>query len=384
MWITWSALVFLLTMTYVIRRLYGHRWKGIFPAHSGVSEPEISSRQLVIPYFPLSAQLLHADIGISGIAGVRFSIKQVTVWDHIASVLRLSPQVLLSEKSTNQDYLLLSDAPPLVKAIRNSLPIEDALNQLRKTCHQAGFYLQSAHINPHRLWIRLKPYNGSNRINTAVTPIVDDLNALREALVEAVEPLSASERRDRMVFIASSLKGISYTFGLLLLPTFLFWFQLDFITLNNINLNAVNLPVTNMVTLALVVAAMILLHGSTRRHRALPVIILIGWSAAHLNLAMLSEAYNHDPTAAGSPVAFQITDISSTTNNQGSTQFSLILNHELFPNDTLRLDVPQRFYQLEIAGQQAETISLTVYEGRLGAPWIWREQGDGFTLKKAL
>lgn len=381
MWMFWSALSFILVTCYITLRLYGHRWSGLTERSYTHLDPSACSRSLVIPFFPLRGLTIHSDLGISGIEGLRFSCKQISRWDKLASWLRLSRLYPATRDKNQQDYLLLCDAPALRTALQGSAAIAAGLTHLRRSCPPYGIYLHSLHVSPHRLWVRLKPFNSQPLEATAVAELIPALQALRDAIQQATDGLPASARRDRMILRASLLKAISYSLCLLAFPAVFYVSQQDFVTLDTRMTGDSILPLANLLTLLLVLAGLILLHGSSRRHRVLPVIVLLGWPAAAIVLASLAQLYNHNPDSPGQPTVISISEVIATPTDQGTTAYSLILDNQVNPAHRLRLDVPARFHAQQIAGQAVRDITLPVYQGRLGVPWMSRQPAEGFKLQ---
>lgn len=381
-WMFWSALSFVLVFCYLSLRLYGHNWFGFFSQSYPHLDPSARSRNLFIPFFPLKATLLHSDLGIDGIDGLRFSIKQTSLWDRLAKWLHLSRQYPAPEGNNSQDYILLCDAPALRAALEESPAIQDCFSNLRRSCNPHDVYLHSLHVSPHRLWIRLKPFNSETRIdNAAAADLIPTLQALRNALKQATDKVPALVRRDRMVLRASLLKAVSYSFCLLAFPSLLYVGEQDFITLDTRLTDGSIIPLVNLFTLLLVIAVFILLHGSSRRHRVLPVTILLGWPAMAYFLSGMAQLYNHQPGAASETVAMTISDTRIVHDDNGQTTYSLILDNRVNPAKPLRLDVPREVYEQQVANKALTDISLPVYPGRLGASWIPRYPAPGLTLQ---
>ncbi len=380
MWMFWSALSFSAVVCYITLRLYGHNWIGLLASSYPHIDPTARSRNLIVPFFPLRALAIHSDLGIGGIEGLRFSIKQVSLWDRLGNWLRLSRLYPATADNSHQDYILLCDAPALRSALQSSAAIADCLTHLRRSCNPCRVYLHSLHVSPHRVWIRLKPFNSQPLDAAAAAKLIPPLQALRDAIQQATYELPAEARRDRMILRASLLKAVSYSLCLLAFPAMLYVSQQDFITMDTRITDHSALPLTNLLTLVLVIAALILLHGSSRRHRVLPVTVLLGWPAAIVTLGSLAQLYNYNPEVSGKPTAISISEVRTTTNDQGTTSYSLILENWVNPARTLRLDIPRRFHDQQIADHAAKRITLQVYEGRLGVPWMPRNPAEGFSL----
>lgn len=382
MWMLWSALSFVLVFCYLSLRLYGHYWSGLFSQSYPHLDPSARSRNLFIPFFPMKALLLHSDLGIAGIDGLRFSIKETNLWDHLGKWLRLSRQYPAPEGNNSKDYILLCDAPALRAALQDSPEVRDCFTRLRRSCNPYGVYLHSLHVSPHRLWVRLKPFNSDTRIDSAAAAeLIPRLQALHNALQQATNQVPAQAKRDRMVLRTSLLKAVSYSFCLLAFPSLLYVGHQDFITLDTRLTNGSIIPLVNLLTLLLVLLVVILLHGSSRRHRVLPVTILLGWPAMAYFLGSIGQLYNHNPSATSETVAITISDIRTVHDESGQTTYSLILDNRFNPARPLRLDVPKHFYEQQVANTAVRAISLPLYPGRLGVSWMPRNPAPGFTLQ---